>query len=97
PNALYHEAPSARAGHFVTAACGLSPPALRRWTLSAGSARGGLGGFACLASGLGVSPGRMLQPTSKGDRVDVVDEGPLAVDLHDGQPLAVRRLEFRVA
>jgi hypothetical protein len=30
-------------------------------------------------------------------RIDVVDERPLAVDLHDGQPLAVLRLEFRVA
>ena len=38
----------------------------------------------------------MLQPTAKGDRVDVVDEGPLAVDLHDGQPLAVSRLQLRV-
>jgi hypothetical protein len=29
--------------------------------------------------------------------VDVVDEGPLAADLHDGKPLAVARLELAVA
>jgi hypothetical protein len=29
--------------------------------------------------------------------VDVVDEAPPAVDLDDGDPLAVRRLELRVA
>jgi hypothetical protein len=30
-------------------------------------------------------------------RIDVVDEGLLPVDLHHRQPLAVLRLEFRVA
>jgi hypothetical protein len=30
-------------------------------------------------------------------RIDVVDEDPLPVDLHHRQPLAVLRLEFRVA
>jgi hypothetical protein len=32
----------------------------------------------------------------KGARVHVVDEGPLAVDLYDGQPFAVALLERRV-
>jgi hypothetical protein len=30
-------------------------------------------------------------------RIDVVDEGPLAVDLDHGQPLPVLRLELRIA
>ena len=29
--------------------------------------------------------------------IDVVDEGPLTVDLHDGEPFPVLRLERRVA
>jgi hypothetical protein len=38
---------------------------------------------------------RQLAP--KRTRVDVVDERPLAVDLHDRKPLAVLRLEPLVA
>src|SRR6202011_4763016 len=34
---------------------------------------------------------------SESDWVDVIHEGPLAVDLDDGQPLAVAGLELRVA
>jgi hypothetical protein len=34
--------------------------------------------------------------TQRGDR-DPVDESPLAVDLDDGQPLAVGRLELGIA
>ena len=33
---------------------------------------------------------------AKGRRVDVVDEGPLALDLDHRQPLAVSRLQLRV-
>jgi hypothetical protein len=34
---------------------------------------------------------------AQGGRVDVVDEGALAVDLDDGQPFAVPRLELGIA
>jgi hypothetical protein len=36
-------------------------------------------------------------PAEKRGRIEVVDEGPLAVDLDDWQPLAVPGLELRVA
>jgi hypothetical protein len=34
---------------------------------------------------------------AKGARIHVVDEGALAVDLDDGQPFAIGRLELRIA
>ena len=38
-----------------------------------------------------------LQPALESLAMDVVGEGPLAVDLDDGQPLAVARLQLGVA
>ena len=42
-------------------------------------------------------PGLCLHFATKRTGVDVVDEGALAVDLDDRQPLAVARLELGVA
>jgi hypothetical protein len=39
----------------------------------------------------------LCDPAPERGRVDVVDERPLAIDLDDGQPLAVPRLERLVA
>jgi hypothetical protein len=36
-------------------------------------------------------------PAEEGGPVEVVDEGALAVDLDDRQPLAITRLESRIA
>jgi hypothetical protein len=40
---------------------------------------------------------REQEAVSQRARFDEVGEGPLAVDLHDGQMLPMRRLELRIA
>ena len=48
------------------------------------------------SAGQFVTPLR-AQTAAQGVRRDVIDERPLAVDLDHGQPLAVARLELRIA
>jgi len=50
-----------------------------------------------LASGLGLASCSAFQPSPEGICIDEVDEGPLAVDFNDWEPLPVSRLELRVA